>query len=400
MSTLSLAALPIARQGLLPWSPRLAQRGARLAEDLAATSPTALAEAAGALWAERLEAMGRGIAAYRAHPYRRDLPDPPSVWAEGPARLLDYGGDGPAVLCVPSLVNRGYILDLSARRSLLRFLKDQGFRPLLVDWGTPDDPALSVSDLIAGRLSRVLERAVALGGGDPVGLLGYCMGGSMATALAALHPGRVRALALLAAPWDFHAARPSAAKALSRLAPRLLRAADGFVPVDWLQVLFLANDPELTARKYALFAGLDTQSEAAAGFVAVEDWANDGVPLAVAAARECLVDWYGANRPGRGDWRIGDVAIRPESLRLPTLAAVPRDDRLVMPEQATALATAIPGAALIRPAGAHVGMVVGPEAPDLLWQPLAQWMKTHLPAPKRSPRRALRKALPAASVGA
>lgn len=398
MSTLSLAALPLARQGLLPWNPRLAQRGALLAEALAATSPTALAEAAAALWADRLEAMDRGIAAYRAHPYRRDLPDPPSVWAEGPARLLDYGGDGPAVLCVPSLVNRGYILDLSARRSLLRFLKEQGFRPLLVDWGTPDDPALSVSGLIAGRLSRALKRAVTLAGG-PVGLLGYCMGGTMATALAALHPGRVSALALLAAPWDFHAGRPAAAKALARLAPRLLHAADGFVPVDWLQVLFLANDPELTARKYALFAGLDPASDAAAGFVAVEDWANDGVPLAVAAARECLLDWYGVNHPGRGSWRIGDAAVRPESLRLPVLAAVPRDDRLVMPEQATALAAAIPGATLIRPPGAHVGMVVGPEAPDLLWQPLVQWLKTHLPAPKRSPRRALRKARPAASVG-
>ena len=62
---------------------------------------------------ERLEAavrgnadLIRGIAAYRRHPWQRDLLDPPAIWTEGASRLLDYGGSGPTVLVVPSLVNR------------------------------------------------------------------------------------------------------------------------------------------------------------------------------------------------------------------------------------------------------------------------------------------------------
>ncbi len=396
MSQLSLAALPIARRGSLPWNPRLARRGALLAESLSEADPADLVEAAAALWAGRLEAMQRGIAAYRAHPYVRELADPPVAWSEGPARLLDYGGDGPGLLCIPSLVNRGYILDLSARRSLLRYLRNQGVRPLLLDWGVPDDPGLSVSDLIAGRLARALRRAVSINGG-PVGLLGYCMGGTMATALAALHPQAVAALALLAAPWDFHAGRPGAARVAAGLVGRL-PLAEGCVPVDWLQVLFLANDPDLTVRKYGLFAGMPPDSDTAADFVAVEDWANDGVPLAAAVAHECLVGWYGENRPGRGEWRIAAAPIRPQALTLPVLAAVPQDDRLVLPEQATALAEAIPSAGLIRPPGAHVGMVVGAEAPDLLWRPLADWLRRHLARPP--PRRALRKAKATVNVRA
>jgi|GEM_PF-6945034 len=35
-----------------------------------------------------------GIAAYRRHPWSRDLADPPHVWAEGGSRILDYGGIG------------------------------------------------------------------------------------------------------------------------------------------------------------------------------------------------------------------------------------------------------------------------------------------------------------------
>src|ERR1019366_5891169 len=58
-------------------------------------------------------ALIEGIAAYRRHPWRRELPDPPEVWQEGGSRMLDYGaggkaGSGPAVLFVPSLVNRAY----------------------------------------------------------------------------------------------------------------------------------------------------------------------------------------------------------------------------------------------------------------------------------------------------
>ena len=40
-----------------------------------------------------------GIAAYRRHPWRRDLPDPPVLWTEGGSRLLDYGGAGPTPCC-------------------------------------------------------------------------------------------------------------------------------------------------------------------------------------------------------------------------------------------------------------------------------------------------------------
>src|SRR6185437_1483047 len=55
-------------------------------------------------------ALIEGIAAYRRHPWRRDLPDPPALWTEGGSRLLDYAPTAPAdaipVLFVPSLINR------------------------------------------------------------------------------------------------------------------------------------------------------------------------------------------------------------------------------------------------------------------------------------------------------
>ena len=70
------------------------------------------------------------------------------------------------------------------------------------------------------------------------------------------------------------------------------------LPIDMLQVLFALLDPWGVADKYRGFARLDPASERATLFVALEDWLNDGVPLAAPVARECLGGWYGANTPG------------------------------------------------------------------------------------------------------
>ena len=334
------------------------------------------------LWQEDA-ALLRGIMAYRDHPWRRTLPDPPALWAEGPARLLDYGldprpdrsleggGDGPAVLFVPSLINRATVLDLMPGHSMLRWLAGQGLRPLLLDWGEPGpaEHGFSLTDWIAGRLERALAAAARATGG-PVVLAGYCMGGLLALAAAIRRPELVRGLVLLATPWDFHAGGADVAeraRATAGLLPALepLMAATGGLPVDVLQLLF---------------AGLDPTSARAAHFVALEDWLNDGVPLPAPVARECLGGWYGANTPMTGAWCVAGRPVDPAEWRGPSFLAIPRGDRIVPPESARALAARLPGAAVLDVAAGHIGMAAGMNAEAVLWRPLRDWI-TALPRP-------------------
>jgi polyhydroxyalkanoate synthase len=325
-------------------------------------------------------ALLRGIAAYRRHPWQRGLADPPSLWCEGPARLLDYGQPGgPAVLFVPSLINRAYILDLMPGQSMMRWLAGHGMRPLLLDWGWPGavERGFTLTDYVAGILERALEAATEATGG-PVILAGYCMGGMLATAATLRRPERVRALALLATPWDFHADSPAEATAFGALLPSLepLLQATGTLPVDTLQALFASIDPAGIGTKFRAFGAMDQGSEAAARFVALEDWLNDGVPLAGPVAREAIGGWYRDNSPAAGDWRIAGEAVRPDRLRLPCFVAVPGRDKIVPPASALALAAMIPGAVVHRPASGHIGMAAGPRAAAGLWTPLLDWLRT------------------------
>jgi poly(3-hydroxyalkanoate) synthetase len=318
-----------------------------------------------------------GIAAYRRHPWARDLPDPPAVWREGGSRILDYGGAGAAVLVVPSLVNRAYVLDLMPGHSMLRWLAANGVRPLLLDWGWPGEleRRFTLTDYVAGRLERALAAAAGLAGG-PVVLAGYCMGGTLAVAAAERRPELVRALALLATPWDFHAADPSQARLTARLLPMLEPVIQmaGALPVDGLQMLFAMLDPTGVAEKFRAFARLDQGTEKARLFVALEDWLNDGVPLAAAVARECLGGWYGVNSPARGTWRIAGLAADPRQLRTPTLVIAPGRDRIVPPESARALAELIDGAILREPPTGHIGMIAGMGARQGPWEMLREWL--------------------------
>jgi poly(3-hydroxyalkanoate) synthetase len=315
-----------------------------------------------------------GIAAYRRHPWTRDLPDPPVLWHEGESRLLDFGGAGATVLFVPSLINRAYVLDLAPGRSMMRWLAAHGVRPLLLDWGWPGEAErrFSLTDYIAGRLERALQAA-----GGRVVLAGYCMGGLLAVAAAQRRPDLVAALALLATPWDFHADDADRAVGLARMLPLLepALAFAGALPVDALQLLFALLDPHGIAEKYRGFARLDPGSERARRFVALEDWLNDGVPLAAPVARECLDGWYGRNTPARLQWRVAGLPVDPASLRLPAFVAVPARDRIVPPDSAKPLATLIPGATLHAPGAGHIGMAAGSSAEAALWRPLRDWIR-------------------------
>jgi polyhydroxyalkanoate synthase len=330
--------------------------------------------------------LADGVLAYQRNDFQRDLQDPPAVWREGNTRLLDYGATHRdarkrgtrAVLVVPSLINRWEVLDLTAEKSLLRAMAAQGLRPYLVDWGTPEGEERSFdTTAYVARLERALGYVARRARRAPA-VLGYCMGGTLAVALAARRPRRVAGLALMAAPWDFHADRTGQAFLLST-GPLLAEVADrvGELPVDILQTLFWSLDPWLSVKKFGRFVGLDPKGEHAKEFVLLEDWLNGGAPLAGPTARECLVGWYGENTPGGGQWVVGGKRIVPSKIKLPSLVMIPSGDRIVPPLSAAALADPKKGlknvTRLDLPLG-HIGMVVSGRARDLCWTPLIEWL--------------------------
>lgn len=333
---------------------------------------------------DRLTTMLAGIDAYRQHPWRRPASRERVIWSAGATRLTESlpTTGGHPVLVIPPLVNRAWILDLLPERSLLAGLRRSGYRPLLLDWGEPgiDETGFSIADYVEKRLLPAAEIATAEG---PAPVLGYCMGGMLAMALAVLRPDCVARLALVATPWDFAAPR-GAAGALRDLAhacgvERIESGIDamshlcGGVPAQFLQYVFALLEPQMAQRKFAAFAALPSESLKARLFVAIEDWLNDGVPLAGRVGVELLVGWCLRNETLRERWRVGGEAVTPGRVRVPTLVVSSSTDRIAPAESVAPLAAGIAGARALELEAGHVGMMVGRRAEATLWQPLAEW---------------------------
>lgn len=288
-----------------------------------------------------------GLAAYERAPRPASRPPHPEMARIGAATLSDHGGDGPPAVLIPSLINPPHILDLDPQVSLAAAVAQMGRRSLLLDWGPAHDRAqLSVAGHVEQLLVPLLDQL-----GEPPALIGYCLGGTMTLAAAGLT--RTDRLVTIAAPWHFAGYPAEARNSLANIwsGTKDAAAALDALPMEVLQAAFWSLDPERTVAKFARFAKLAPGSAEASRFITLEDWANEGEPLPFPAARELIEDFFVADLPGSGRWRVGDRLVS-GSPPVPTLHCTAPRDRI------TPAAAAPDGESAEIDAG-HVGMIVG-----------------------------------------
>lgn len=334
---------------------------------------------------KEVETVVRGIQMYLDHPFRAQQEEGERIWKSGSAAVRSlYPQHGPqpskAVLLVPSLINSAAIFDLCEQRSMARFLRQHGYAVYLLDWGnTAKDPdPLNLSSVIENRLVPAL-RGVAAHAQKPVTVVGYCMGGTLSLAAASLAPAEVDRMILLAAPWDFQGGRNLLSERVRGWAPLVLPqlGARGCLPSEWTQTVFATLDPAGSAKKFARFAEMDQDSDAAKLFVAVEDWLNEGIDLAPAIARDVLQQWFALNAPMRGEWRVGENKVHLTSMDLPVLIVASDADRLVPFEAANAVAKSLPSgrSQTHRLTCGHIGLIAGRDAVSEVWTPVLRWLE-------------------------
>ncbi len=306
-----------------------------------------------------------GVRAYQDAP-RPQRPAPMAeVLRQGRVRVTDFGGSGRPVLFVPSLINPPHVLDLTEENSLLRWLAATGLRPLLLNWGDPRDGNADLS--VGGHIKHLLIPLIRDLGPD-LAVVGYCLGGTMAIAAAAHVP--LAGLVTIAAPWNFAGYPPDALKGFRGIWGTGRGAAEALdlFPMEMLQSAFWRLDPRRTLSKYAAFGKMAPDSSEARAFVVLEDWANDGPPLALPAAREMFEDLFVGDLPGKNEWHVGGKKIEAAALDCPALNIISTSDRIVPAATAPAI-----GERLVLQQG-HVGMIIGGRARAVLWEPLHHWL--------------------------
>jgi len=347
------------------------QIASQLVRDLTAIATGAVADASGA-------------AAVRPPPAL--MPTPRDVIArEGTASLYRFVGAGPRrgkpILLVPSLINQWYVLDLRRGASLVAALVEAGLDVWCLDWGAPEDEdRYRTWDETLARLDRMVRRTLRVAGATQLGLLGYCMGGTLATIYSALHPARIAALIDLAGPIDF-----TKGGMLRTMVDRRWFDADaiadaGNVSPEQMQSGFTALRPTLEVGKHVAMPELVLDAAAYDGYRALDAWASDNIPFPAAAYRTYIGELYQDNRLVAGTHRALGRAVKLDAIRCPTAVVVADRDTICPPAAATALLdhVATSDKTTLRVPGGHVGAVVGSRASRELYPALARWLDARL----------------------
>lgn len=321
-------------------------------------------------------AFSAGVQRYAAQEFVHSRPVYVAVATRGRVSLLDAGGEGAPVVVVPSMVNRGYVLDLYPGQSLVEYLRGLGLRVLLVDWGDPadGDAPMKLDDVITERLEPLVQEAVQKFG--PVAMFGYCMGGLLALAAAVrLGPEVVNKLALAATPWDFQ--QTGSALHMQQGRPLVEPWVQGLqiLPPEVMAHYFWLLDPWGPVRRVMAY-GREQDVERVKFLTVLEDWLADGLGLDGPIAGEMLFEWYGDNRTLRGEWKVGGVAIKPGDLHVPLWVCITQRDVLVPTASSLPLIGQAKGAQVVMANTGHVGLVCGRKARSSFFEPLGGWLKS------------------------
>jgi polyhydroxyalkanoate synthase subunit PhaC len=344
---------------------------------------------ADALWTSANRALEMATAVLGAADAPVGLTPKELVWRKNKARLYRYIRSDPPthrtpIFLVLPLINRAYILDLRPRASFVEFLLGQGYDVFLIDWGTPadEDRALDITSLVTRYLPRAVQAIWKAAGSDQVTVLGYCIGGVLASCFVALYPETARNLILLTAPIDF-----ADAGQFGRMTAR------GVFPVERLTETFPTvpgTIPDIGSKllnPVASYVGtyvrlgerLGDPNFDVEGWQAMYRWVNDSVPFAGAAFRQWIVEFYQENRLVRDMLEMDGRPVRLGNIRCPVLNVAASRDQIA-PRATTSVVTqrvASADATEIVIEGGHVGIVVGRTASRDLWPRIASWLDAH-----------------------
>jgi polyhydroxyalkanoate synthase len=310
------------------------------------------------------------------------------VWRRGRAELWRYRGGpvryAPPVLIVFSLVSRSYILDLRPGHSAVEFLVQQGFDVFLLDWGVADerDAENTLETYVDEYLPHAVRAVERETGCDEITLVGYCLGGTLASLYASGHPDApVRNLVLLATPIDFAEMGVMVAGVLDgRVEVDDVIDETGNIPAATVYNGFFMQAPTVEVARYATLLEHLWNDEYVDGWQAMSQWSRDHVPFPGAAARQIIEQLVRRNVLMSGSIRLGAREIHLGDALGEILNAFAERDNVVPP------AAAAPNSELVgdpsrrhelRLGGGHVTFTTGRQAFHHTLPTLSGWIADH-----------------------
>ena len=309
------------------------------------------------------------------------------IWSRGRASLMHYtaGADAgrPAILLVPSLINRSYIWDLRHGDSFVEHLLGAGYDVLCLDWGLPDarDAHNTMSTYIDDYMMAAVAAATRRCASVPI-VIGHCFGSLIAVLWAASTEQQPPALITLAAPTSWDEVGPlSWITRQGRIEPEDVLDETGNVPPAAMLAAFRMIRPLGDAVTYVTLADRLHDREATQAIWALTVWARGHIPFPGATFVEMIRKLSRENSLTTGKVAFGGRIRELSSITAPFLNIYGSKDHVAPPESVKPL-TGLVGSrkAEQRELNAgHIGLLVGSTMRAKTMPTVIGWLDEVLP---------------------
>ncbi|UOF17082.1 class III poly(R)-hydroxyalkanoic acid synthase subunit PhaC [Lysobacter capsici] len=306
------------------------------------------------------------------------------VWRDGKVALYRFRGDKAPTAKVPlliayALVNRPYMVDLQADKSIVRGLLERGEDVYILDWGYPDrsDRYLELEDYIQRFLGGAVDHLRREYRLDAINLLGICQGGAFSLCYSALNPDKVRNLITMVTPVDFHTGDNMLSNWTRGLDIDQFVDTLGNVPADVMNWCYLTLKPwRLFVQKYVGLIDILDDKRALEDFLRMEKWIFDSPDQAGEAFRQFIKQFYQGNGFVNGGIDIGGRAVDLGYVDMPVLNIYAEQDHLVPPAASKALADLVGTAdySELSFKGGHIGIYVSGRAQREVPSAIHDWL--------------------------
>lgn len=311
------------------------------------------------------------------------------IWTKNKAKLYRYQPgikktNKVPILMIYALINKPYILDLAPGSSLIEYLTNKGHDVYLLDWGTPgyEDRHMKLDDYVMDYIPRAVKKVLRTSNADEISMLGYCIGGTLTSMFAALHPELpIRNIVFLTSPFDFENADLFTIWTDERYF-NLDKAVDTFgnIPPEMID---FGNK---LLKPYVNFVGpyvslMDRADNDAfvENWKLLQKWVGDGVPFPGEAYRQWIGEFYQKNKLINDELYIRGRQVKLSNITANVLNIAADRDHIAIPEQTEHLMDKISSkdkTFKLLSAG-HVSVTVGRSAAKTTYPLIESWISKH-----------------------
>lgn len=240
---------------------------------------------------------------------------------------------------VYSLFNKPYILDIAPKASVLEGLTNMGYEVYLLDWGTPgyEDKKMGLDTYIQNYLRTAVKRAIRHSGAEEISLIGYCLGGTIASIYASIAEEPIRNLIVATVPIDFgpFAGPDKWAEGLRNGDMNIDHFIDvyGVVPPQLVEGMFRAIGAPIYFTNYTMLLNRAHDSRYVDKWRRMNKWTQDQVPFAGEACRQLTNDLFKENKLVKGEFMIGNKKADLKNIKANLFVVSGSRDNLILEDQ-------------------------------------------------------------------